>query len=546
MSDIDEKEFLEDVLTNIRLKDRIKAVFTLSFLDRVSADAAVLAMLEMGRADDGFALEVLASLLVEHSGLAQALPVIHETFLSKILDNPELFTQMLGSENRRPFQVLFIRSASELQLEAAVPPLLDILTTSGDPLCLEAAIQSLGAIGDPVAVPHVAEYLYSADRTLISAAIASLGGIASSSAVKRLFERMGKNAFFDLAILDLFARMQTPESLEALNSALDSHYAHVRTCAKQKLTGIGAKAVPVLLANLKSDDPDFLVHTLNVLGGIRDPAAIPVIRKLIFNEPKDPNVRFAAYEALGMLPLEKGAFILAAGLEDPVENVRSAAAKAIDKNFEPVLAAGMKNLIRHRDQTAQTILATFVDAECAKVVDALASEPMFRQFGIPYLAQKAHPDTRRFFERYFKENNREDLAGKIRALLPADTGAVVRKKVFCVDDSKMVLNIFRSTLHGLGYDPVLHEFPAQALEAAKKDKPHMVLTDLNMPGMDGIELTRRIRQKYSAADLPVVMVTTQSESHDHKAALEAGVQRVIQKPFTKEDLKAVLDEFLPE
>ena len=140
-------------------------------------------------------------------------------------------------------------------------------------------------------------------------------------------------------ILDVFATDQSPEAIERLNEGLSSHFAHLRNAAKQRLRDMGGKAVPVLIGNLHHDDPDLLIHTLNVLGETGDESAIVPIRKLLHNEPKDANVRFAAYEALGMLPVEKGAFALAQGLSDPVENVRAAAAAAIDRNYSTMLAA---------------------------------------------------------------------------------------------------------------------------------------------------------------------------------------------------------------
>ncbi|MBU1140472.1 MAG: response regulator, partial [Proteobacteria bacterium] len=92
--------------------------------------------------------------------------------------------------------------------------------------------------------------------------------------------------------------------------------------------------------------------------------------------------------------------------------------------------------------------------------------------------------------------------------------------------------------------PVLFEFPASALEWLEKEKPAMVLTDLNMPEITGVELTARIREKYSAEELPIIMVTTQNESTDNEAAYAAGISKIIQKPFNAETLKAAMSEFL--
>jgi DNA-binding response OmpR family regulator len=61
-----------------------------------------------------------------------------------------------------------------------------------------------------------------------------------------------------------------------------------------------------------------------------------------------------------------------------------------------------------------------------------------------------------------------------------------------------------------------------------------------MPEITGIELTRKIRTKYSKAELPIIMVTTQDDSQDHQAAVEAGVNTVMAKPFDVEKLAGIL------
>ena len=72
----------------------------------------------------------------------------------------------------------------------------------------------------------------------------------------------------------------------------------------------------------------------------------------------------------------------------------------------------------------------------------------------------------------------------------------------------------------------------------------MVLTDLNMPEISGIELTKRIRTLYSAETLPVIMVTTQSDIQDHEAAAAAGVNSILIKPFNVESLRTAMGQYI--
>jgi DNA-binding response OmpR family regulator len=108
----------------------------------------------------------------------------------------------------------------------------------------------------------------------------------------------------------------------------------------------------------------------------------------------------------------------------------------------------------------------------------------------------------------------------------------------------MILNIYKETLHELGFDPVLFEFPASAIEWLQKERPLLVLTDLNMPDITGVQLAEEIRKKYRSKELPIIMVTTQNEANDNEAATKAGVDKIIHKPFNAKSLKAALAEYL--
>ena len=183
--------------------------------------------------------------------------------------------------------------------------------------------------------------------------------------------------------------------------------------------------------------------------------------------------------------------------------------------------------------------SAIVNGQVDKIFMSLADEPYFQEMAMIYLPH-AHKDIRQHYHDLLKNAGMDDFARK----LVGTEEVSVKLKVVAVDDSRMILNIYKATLHELGYDPVLFEFPASALEWLAKEKPAMVLTDLNMPEITGVGLTKRIRGKYSATELPVIMVTTQNEPQDNKAALAAGVNKIIQKPFNAASLKAAMAEFV--
>jgi CheY-like chemotaxis protein len=538
MADVNAQHMIDEIRDNIQTGDILKTKLVLSHLEDVDQKTRNRLIYELSRGDVRFTVPILLHLMTEHVAIVDELPVIKETLLSNLLAYPELLIEFLSDPSIKD-KTHLINVAGELRFEEAVPALLYLVANSQDESEIKLIIETLGMIGDPQAINTLTDYLYAANRDLIITAIQALGHVATQSAMHRLAERMGTDNEMDYMILSIFADVQDPVSLEKLNDTLASHYAHMRIYAKQELVRIGAKSVPALIENLLQDDPDFIIHTLNVLGDIGDESAIMPIRKLLGKEPKSANVRFAAYEALALLPLRKGAYTLTAGLTDAEDHVCVAAARAIDQNYSEILTAGIKNLLRNKDDEARHITKIIVNAQVDKVFLSLVGEDFFQELSLIYLPH-AHKDTKEHYIKILEENGFVDFAGKLQG----DEVVTNKVKVVAVDDSRMILSIYKSTLHELGFEPVLFEFPATAIEWLQKEKPAMVLTDLNMPEITGIMMSAEIRKKYTPKELPIIMVTTQNETNDHDAAYIAGVNKVIQKPFNAKSLKAAMDEYL--
>jgi len=538
MADLNTQHMIDEIRDNIQTGDTLKTKLVLAHLSDVDMKTQNRLIYELSRGDVRFTVPILLYLMTEHVSIVDELPVIKETLLSNLLAYPELLIEFLSDTSIKD-KTHLINVAGELRFEEAVPALLYLVANSQDEPEIKLIIETLGLIGDPQAINTLTDYLYAANRDLIITAIQALGLVGTQSAMHRLAERMGTDNEMDYMILSIFADVQDPVSLEKLNDTLASHYAHMRIYAKQELVRIGPKAVPALIDNLLQDDPDFVIHTLNVLGDIGDESAIMPIRKLLGKDPKSANVRFAAYEALALLPLRKGAYTLTAGLTDPEDHVCVAAAKAIDQNYSEILTAGIKNLLRPKGDEARHIAKIIVSAQVDKIFLSLAAEDFFQELSLIYLPH-AHKDTKEHYTRLLVKHGFDEFANKIQG--GEDVKNLV--KVVAVDDSRMILNIYKATLHELGFEPVLFEFPASAIEWLQNEKPAMVLTDLNMPEITGVMMAAEIRKKYSPKELPIIMVTTQNETNDNEAAYAAGVNKVIQKPFNAKSLKAAMDEFM--
>jgi two-component system chemotaxis response regulator CheY len=111
-------------------------------------------------------------------------------------------------------------------------------------------------------------------------------------------------------------------------------------------------------------------------------------------------------------------------------------------------------------------------------------------------------------------------------------------KALVVDDSRAVRMILGRTLRELGYEVREAANGREALAAveAEKDSLSLILTDWNMPEINGLEFVKALRSRPEFGSLVVIMVTTETEIDQMTAALEAGANEYVMKPFTKEIL----------
>jgi two-component system, OmpR family, KDP operon response regulator KdpE len=107
--------------------------------------------------------------------------------------------------------------------------------------------------------------------------------------------------------------------------------------------------------------------------------------------------------------------------------------------------------------------------------------------------------------------------------------------ILVVDDEPQIRRVLRSTLAFRGYELVEAASGEEAVELARKVKPDLILLDVNLPGMSGIEACREMR-RFTAA--PIIMLTVRNAERDKVVALDAGADDYVTKPFGIEELLA--------
>jgi two-component system chemotaxis response regulator CheY len=117
------------------------------------------------------------------------------------------------------------------------------------------------------------------------------------------------------------------------------------------------------------------------------------------------------------------------------------------------------------------------------------------------------------------------------------------KTILTVDDSASVRQMVKFTLASAGYS-VIEAVDGQDALAKLASSVHLVITDLNMPNLDGIGLIRRLRANPSCKGIPIIMLTTESQESRKQEGKAAGATGWIVKPFTTQQLLAVVKRVL--
>ena len=119
------------------------------------------------------------------------------------------------------------------------------------------------------------------------------------------------------------------------------------------------------------------------------------------------------------------------------------------------------------------------------------------------------------------------------------------RHILVVEDQEDNRQIVRDLLTANDYEMTEAENGEEALAAVAKDRPDLILMDIQLPVMDGYEATRRIKADPSLSSIPIIAVTSYALSEDEEKARAAGCNDFVPKPFSPRHLLAKIRQYLP-
>ncbi|MBA4379976.1 MAG: response regulator [Anaerolinea sp.] len=139
------------------------------------------------------------------------------------------------------------------------------------------------------------------------------------------------------------------------------------------------------------------------------------------------------------------------------------------------------------------------------------------------------------------------MAGEVSSPLPYHYNIRRNKKVkriLVVEDNETNLYLIRFMLEKSGYEVIEAREGAVGVELASKEKPDLILMDVQLPDMDGLEATKRIRASEADGEIPIIALTSYAMVGDREKALAAGCTGYIEKPINPDTFMAEIEKYL--
>ncbi|NIS81694.1 MAG: response regulator [Anaerolineales bacterium] len=121
---------------------------------------------------------------------------------------------------------------------------------------------------------------------------------------------------------------------------------------------------------------------------------------------------------------------------------------------------------------------------------------------------------------------------------------MARPKILIVDDDTTIAGMFGVLLEGEGFQTVIVHGTSSAINIIRREKPDLVLLDVMVPGVSGLELCSYIRREPDLKDLPVIMVSARHSPEDVQRGLDSGATIYLIKPVSRKDLMDGINQAL--
>ena len=122
---------------------------------------------------------------------------------------------------------------------------------------------------------------------------------------------------------------------------------------------------------------------------------------------------------------------------------------------------------------------------------------------------------------------------------------MLKKKILIVEDNPQNMKLIEMTLRGRSYTLLKATDGEEALDMVLRDQPDLIIMDIQLPKVSGLEVTRRLRQIPAFSHVPIIALTAYAMKGDREKFIEAGCNAYLSKPISTRELSGMVTEMLP-
>lgn len=449
-------------------------------------------------------------------------------------------------------KLLCMNSAAINGFTAAVPLLHEIIEDSTNESLYSDILISLARLKSPESLNIFRKFINYPDELVSTSCIEMLGVFRDTESIEILTSIINNAELDDqyevctlqagMAVQSL-ASIKTEKALSFLVSKIHHRNATLRRRIQDELIKIGPDVIPFLAPIFLENDNDKKILASNILGfiGSRKGGEI-LVQALDSGKAVDPNIKYAIYEAFGRIPFLKGLMCLVDALRVEEDGlILLSVVTALNEQVNPGVISAINEIIASDNDQSKRLIRALVSAKATIIFKSIYENEKNTKLILPVIAETKDPETLEAFKSVLSGIDGDRARKDLETLSKADLDTC-EKGLLAVDDSKAMLSFYRSIAAEIGFRIMTAMNGKEALDLIESGEEFdLIITDMNMPIMDGIEFTKQLRNSIGYEETPVIMVTTESEQSQRDLAASAGISSFVTKPFTIDIIKEKID-----
>jgi len=483
--------------------------------------------------------------------------VMKDTLKNLFSGSEEYTTRYLRTPNRDILK-LCIEVAGKNRFPSALPELRLIAEQAcekKDRKILFDVISALSQVQPESSIELFRRFVDHEDSPISSLCIEILGSLNDPVTFERMrgiiaqSQSDSHNGLCDLPTASAIRALSTFTGNEAVDYFISQlHHSNpgVRRQIHFELSRKGLDAVDALSRVFQTQDIDSKIFAANILGQIgTKEAAEALVAALDKHRSAHPNIRYALYEALGGASSMSGLVCLADGLAESDPMVLLAVVSSLDARLNPWILDRITQMIRQGNDHGRLLVKAIIASGSTNIFKGLyGTDDAIGRMLIDEIKRFSSGEQIQSYIRILSgiasERAQSDMS-LLEGLATREEGV----RILAVDDSKAMLNFYRSVAASLGMGITTALNGREALDILQSGEQFaLIITDMNMPVMDGVEFTRHVREDPACSSVPIIMITTESERSQQDLAKKAGVDHFMQKPFDAQRLQEKISSCL--